>query len=410
MRRNHGIRSLRGQGIPRYAIGGDIPDPDDPPMTITAEGVPITLDAPQRGWRSRINPVNKIRNMLGGLMGLGGWEMARDRIARGIENADLGPLRALGVLPEGVRERMANVFDESRLTADDLPGNVHDFAKMIAGQALTKAGPDADINRGGRGTHIPYPTQGFAAEHFDPSLMDRLVGKILGTDIDADAMSPEQHNEAFGFMEPSGWGATFGQGTMYEDPEGNVHFTDRYNFPNMTAGQLPNRFTGMEPSLYARGVAPHDAEQYKEDIAALRGEDKPFGRRMTNVLRHHMSEFGSTETDPTEGRSWDINLGSKDDLLASFAEANEPRESRFAGLMDWLGELGGRGGDSGVPSRVASAPSPEDGDELQRLRRQLSAPPSLSSSIPSDLILPGTPSEPSGETVIQKLLNRFVSR
>ena len=399
---SNGITGLRG-----YQEGDLVEDPEDgpgwfarmrerarPPMTVTAEGVPVTLDAPERGL-GRFTPTRMLRNSMGGLAGLGIWEAVRDRLARGTENADFGPTRALGVLPESVREQMANTYDERRLTADDLPGNVHDFAKMIAGQALTGAGPGADINRGGTGTHIPYPTQGFAAEHFDPSLVDRLVGKIIGTDIDADAMSREQYNEAFGFMEPSGWGATFGQGTMYEDPEGNIHFIDRYNFPNMTAGQVPGRKedTSTQFSDYARGLGPHDSEQYDQDIAAFlgevdpgTGEKKPFGRRMTNVLRHHMSEFGSTETDPTEGRSWDINLGPREELLAAYTAAleNDPQPSRLARGLGWLRGLGG--GDRDVQVAEAGPPRPRQApvDELASLKARLGGldPPGT---------LPGTP-------------------
>jgi len=369
----NGIRSLGQYGIPGYQEGHLVEDPDDPPpMTITAEGRPITLDAPERGWRSQLNPLSKFRNMLGGLGGLAAWEALRDRTARGIEHADFGPLRALGMLPEGVRESMANVLDERRLTADDLPGNVHDFARMVAGQALTKAGPGADINRGGSGTHIPYPTQGFAAEHFDPSLMDRFLGKVLGTDIDAKDMTKDQFNEAMGFMDPSGWGATFGQGTMFEDPEGDIHFIDLYNYPNMTKGQLPNRETGFEHSPYARGEAPHDAPQFREDIAALWGEDKPFGRRGSNVLRHYMSEFGSTEDDPDEGRSWDINLGPREELLAAYEAALNPQPSRMARGLGWLKGLFSRDDDVQVAEteapRVVEAPQV---DELAALRAQL---------------------------------------
>mgnify|MGYP003636888271 CR=1 FL=1 len=362
VKRKHGIRSLRGHSIPRYAIGGETPDPDDaPPMTVTAEGVPIALDAPERGWR-RFRPDRLIRNKLGGLAGLGIWEAARDRLARGIENADLGPLRALGILPEGVRESMANVFDERKLTADDLPGNVHDFARMVAAQAISGA-PGADLSEG---LHVPYPTQGFAAEHFDPKPIDRLVGKILGTNIDAQSMTPDEYNEAFGFMEPSGWGATFGQGHLFEDPEGNIRMIDRYNFPNMTAGQLPNRETGTGFSDYARGLGPHEGEQFREDMAALWGEDKPLGRRGSNIARHYMSEFGSTETDPTEGRSWDINLGPREDLLAAYAAANDPQPSRMKRGLAWLGSLIGRDGET----QVAETGNTEV-DPLIALRNQL---------------------------------------
>ena len=342
-----------------------------PPMTITSEGVPITLDAPERGWRSQVDPVSKLRNMLGGLGGLAGWEFARDRLARGIENADLGPTRALGVLPEGVRESMANVFDERRLTADDLPGNVHDFAQMIAGQALTKAGPDADLNRGGTGTLIPYPTQEFAAEHFDPSLMDRLAGKIIGTNVDPESA------EAIGFTDPSGWGATFGQGTMFEDPEGNIHFTDRYNFPNMTAGQVPGREedTSTQFSDYARGLGPHDSELFRQDIAAFMGADEPLSRRGTNVLRHYASEFGSTEDDPTEGRSWDINLGPREELLAAYAAANDPQPSRMTRGLGWLRDLFGRDGDAqiadAIPQQPSAIPPPILESDLDRLKGRL---------------------------------------
>jgi hypothetical protein len=309
-------------------------------MTVTAEGAPITLDAPERGFR-RFTPNRILKNMLGGLGGLAGWEMFRDRLARGIENADFGPYRALRVLPEDMREQIANLYDETKLTADDLPGNVHDFARMVAAQAITKAGPDADLNRGGSGTPIPYPTQGFAAEHFDPSLMDMLAGKIIGTNVDPESA------EAIGFTDPSGWGATFGQGTMFEDPEGNIHMIDRYNFPNMTAGQVPGREenTSTQFSDYARGLGPHEGEQFREDMRAFwgdvdpdTGEKRPLGRRATNMARHYMSEFGSTETDPTEGRSWDINLGPREELLAAYAAANDPQPSRLVG---WLRDLGG---------------------------------------------------------------------
>jgi hypothetical protein len=305
--------------------------------------------------------------MLGGLGGLAGWEMLRDRTARGIEHADFGPLRALGILPEGVRESMANVLDESKLTADDLPENVHDFARMIAAQAITKAGPGADI----QGLHVPYPTQGFAAEHFDPTMIDRLMGKIIGTDVDPESA------EAIGFTDPSGWGATFGQGTMFEDPEGNIHLIDRYNFPNMTAGQLPNRETTMAFSPYATGMAPHDAEQFREDMAALWGEeDKGVGRRMTNMARHYMSEFGSTEDDATEGRSWDINLGPKEELLADYAAANDPQPSRLARGLGWLRGLIGRDGETQVaeteirrtPPASPSTPTVDQLNEMLRKR------------------------------------------
>jgi len=379
MKRKHGIRSLRGHSIPRYAIGGETPDPDDPPpMTVGAEGATIALDAPERGWR-RFTPTRILRNMLGGLGGLAGWEMLRDRTARGIENADFGPLRALGILPEGVRESMANVFDESKLTADDLPGNVHDFAKMIAAQAITRAGPGADL----QGLHIPYPTQEFAAEHFDPSLIDKFVAKRLGMNRDVDEMTRDQRNEAIGFTDPSGWGATFGQGTMFEDPEGNIRFIDRYNFSNMTAGQLPNRETGMEMSPYATGMGEHNAEQFLEDMSALwgevdpiTGEKKPAGRRATNLLRHYMSEFGSTEGDETEGRSWDINLGPKEEILAAYAAANDPQKSRLARGLGWLGSLIGRDGETQVaetetrrtPSASPSTPTVDQLNEMLRKR------------------------------------------
>lgn len=365
---NNGIRSLGRHGISGYRLGGNIgDDPDDPPpMTITAEGVPITLDASERGL-GRFTPTRILRNAMGGLGGLAAWEMARDRMARGIENADLGPSRALRVLPEGVREWMANEYDETRLTADDLPGNVHDFAQMIAGQALAKAGPNANLNRDGRGTHIPYPTQQFAADHFDPTLMDRLAGRIVGTNRDVSSMNRDQRNEAMGFTDPSGWGATFGQGTMYEDAEGNIHLIDRYNFPNMTAGQVPGREwdTDTQFSDYARGLGPHDAEQYDQDIAAFWGEDKPWGKRATNVLRHHMSEFGSTEDDPTEGRSWDINLGPREELLAAYEAALNPQPSRRKGIA-WLRDFFVRDGGEQVAER--DAPPTEIDAAMQRIQ------------------------------------------
>ena len=373
MRRNRGIRSLRGQGIPRYAIGGDIPDPDDPSMTITAEGVPITLDAPQRGWRSQL-PINRLREKMGGLLGLSAWEMVRDRTARGIENADVGLWNALRVLPRGMRESMANVLDESKLTADDLPENVHDFARMIAAQAIAEAGPNADV----QGLHIPYPTQEFAAEHFDPSLMDRLAGKAIGTDVDPESA------EAIGFRDPSGWGATFGQGTMYEDPEGNIHLIDRYNFPNMTAGQVPGREedTSTQFSDYARGLGPHEGKQFREDMLAFWGQkNKSKGRRALNMARHYMSEFGSTEDDPTEGRSWDINLGPREELLAAYAAANDPQPSRMARGLGWLRGLVGRD-DRDDDVRLAERRIPPI-DESAMLRERLESldlgtPPSLS--------------------------------
>ena len=374
----NGIRSLGQYGIPGYQEGHLVEDPDDPPpMTITAEGVPITLDAPERGL-GRFTPTRIIRNMMGGLGGLAAWEMARDRMARGIENADFGPTRALRVLPEGMREWMADDFDERRLTADDLPGNVHDFARMIAAQAITKAGTGADLSGG---IHVPYPTQEFAAEHFDPSLIDKFVAKRLGMDRDVREMTRDQRNEAIGFTDPSGWGATFGQGTMYEDPEGNIHLIDRYNFSNMTAGQLPNRITGMEMSPYATGMAPHDSGQFREDLAALwgevdptTGEKKPAGRRATNLLRHYMSEFGSTEGDTTEGRSWDINLGPREELLAAYEAALDPQPSRMARGLGWLKGFFSRDDDvqvaeAGTP-RMAEAPPV---DELAALRAQLGA-------------------------------------
>ena len=347
---SNGIVGLRGYQQ------GDLVDPS--PMTITAEGVPITLDAPERGFR-RFTPERILRNMMGGLGGLAGWEALRDRIARGIENADFGPFRALKLLPEGVREWMADDYDERKLTADDLPGNVHDFARMVAAQAITKAGPNADL----QGLQIPYPTQRFAAEHFDPSLMDMLAGKIIGTNVDPESA------EAIGFTDPSGWGATFGQGTMFEDPEGDIHLIDRYNFPNMTAGQLPNRETGTQFSDYARGLGPHEGEQFKEDMRALWGEEKGLGRRMTNMARHYMSEFGSTETDPTEGRSWDINLGPREELLAAYAAANDPQPSRLTRGLGWLRDLFDR--DRGVQVAETRDRPVDEPDVLANLNARL---------------------------------------
>ena len=369
-RASGGIVGLRG-----YQQGG-LADP--PPMTITAEGVPITLDAPERGFR-RFTPERILRNMMGGLGGLGVWEMVRDRMARGIENADFLPLNiaTLGVLkalPEGVREWMADDYDERKLTADDLPGNVHDFARMIAAQAITKAGPDADLNRGVSGTPIPYPTQEFAAEHFDPSLMDRLAGRIVGTDRDVGEMTRDQRNEAIGFTDPSGWGATFGQGTMFEDPEGDIHFIDRYNYPNMTAGQVPGREwdTDTQFSDYARGLGPHEAEQFRQDVAAFMGEEgEPLSRRGTNVLRHYMSEFGSTETDPTEGRSWDINLGPREELLAAYAAANDPQPSRVTRGLGWLRDFFDR--DRGVQVAETRDRPVDEPDVLTNLNARLAA-------------------------------------
>ena len=371
MKRKHGIRSLRGHSIPRYAIGGETPDPDDsPPMTVTAEGVPIALDAPERGWR-RFHPLRLLRNRLGGLAGLGMWEAGRDRLARGIENADLGPLKyLLGGVSEDRREAMANVFDERKLTADDLPGNVHDFAKMIAAQAITGAGPDADLT--GTGVHVPYPTQGFAAEHFDPTLIDRAWGKLLGTGMDAESMTRDQYNEAMGFMEPSGWGATFGQGHLFEDPEGNIRMIDRYNFPNMTAGQVPGKEddTDTQFSDYARGLGPHDSEEFMQDVMAFMRDPKtPLRRRPINVARHYMSEFGSTETDPTEGRSWDINLGPKEEILAAYAAANDPQPSRMKRGLAWLGSLIGRDGETQV-AETEIRRTPPTVDQLNEMLRK----------------------------------------
>jgi hypothetical protein len=356
-----GITSL-GR-VPRYARGGDPSDPEDNVMTVKAEGVDIPLTAPERSVLGRLNPYKLpgrfIRQMMGGLGGLGVYEMARDRLARGIENADLGPLRALGILPESLRESMANVLDESPLVADDLPNRVHDFAEMVAAKAITDAGgniPDS-------GVHVPYPKQGFAREHYKPSLVDKMLGKVLGTDIDAESLSRDEFNEAMGFMDPSGWGATYGQGHLFEDDEGNIHMIDRYNFPNMTAGQLPNRHTDRSFSDYARGVAPHDADQFSEDIKAfLTQEGKPLGRRGINVLRHYMSEFGSTENDPTEGRSWDINLGPKEELLAQYAEAIDPdRKNLLEKGLAYLGNLFSRDSD---PSPVLAGPPLADGTSV----------------------------------------------
>jgi hypothetical protein len=76
-------------------------------------------------------------------------------------------------------------------------------------------------------------------------------------------------------------------------------------------------------------------------MRALWGEEKGLGRRMTNMARHYMSEFGSTETDPTEGRSWDINLGPREELLAAYAEAIDPQPSRMARGLGWLRGFGG---------------------------------------------------------------------
>ena len=350
-----GITSL-GR-VPRYARGGDPSDPEDNVMTVKAEGVDIPLTAPERSVFGRLNPYKLpgrfIRQMTGGLGGLGVYEMARDRLARGIENADLGPLRALGILPESWRESMANVLDESPLVADDLPNRVHDFAEMIAAKAITDAGgniPDS-------GVHVPYPTQEFAREHFKPGVIDRIAGQLVG--VDKDSASAER----IGFTDPSGWGATFGQGHLFEDDEGNIHLVDRYNFPNMTAGQIPGRKTGTGFTDYARGVGPHDTDQFREDIKAfLTQEKKPMSTRATNVLRHYMSEFGSTETDPTEGRSWDINLGPREELLAQYAEAIDPdRKNLLEKGLAYLGTLFSRDSD---PSPVLAGPPLADGTSV----------------------------------------------
>jgi len=332
------------RGIPSLRTGGSPEDPEDEVMTVTAEGVDIPLTSRPRSRLGRLNPIKlpgrMARSVLGGLGGLGGYEFLRDRLARGIENADLGPLRALGILPESLRESMANVFDESALVADDLPGHVHDFAELIAAKAIMDAGgniPDS-------GVHVPYPTQGFAAEHFQPAIQDRMLGKLLGTDMDAESMSRDEFNEAMGFMDPSGWGATFGQGTLFEDPEGNIHLIDRYNFPNMTAGQLPNRDTDMSFSPYARGEGPHDRPQFRADMRALlTDEERSMSQRWKNALRHYASEFGSTEDDPTEGRSWDINLGPRDELLARYAQATDPdKQNLLERGLAFLGNLRNR--------------------------------------------------------------------
>jgi len=381
-----GITSL-GR-VPRYARGGDPSDPEDNVMTVRAEGVDIPLTAPERSVLGRLNPYKLpgrfIRQMMGGLGGLGVYEMARDRLARGIENADLGPLRALGILPESLRESMANVLDESPLVADDLPNRVHDFAEMIAAKAIMDAGgniPDS-------GVRVPYPTQEFAREHFKPGVIDRIAGQLVG--VDKDSASAER----IGFTDPSGWGATYGQGHLFEDDEGNIHMIDRYNFPNMTAEQLPNRYTDRSFSDYARGVGPHDADQFREDIKAfLTQENKPMSTRATNVIRHYMSEFGSTETDPTEGRSWDINLGPREELLAQYAEAIDPdRKNLLEKGLAYLGNLFSRDSD---PSPVLAGPPVADGtsvpsdpdadrDPIQLLRDQLQ--PIVSPSITLDEI------------------------
>ena len=334
------------RGIPSLRTGGSPEDPEDEVMTVTAEGVDIPLTSRPRSRLGRLNPIKlpgrMVRSLLGGLGGLGGYEFLRDRLARGIENADLGPLRVLGILPESLRESMANVFDESTLVADDLPGHVHDFAELIAAKAIMDAGgniPDS-------GVHVPYPTQGFAAEHFQPAIQDRMLGKLLGTDMDAESMSRDEFNEAMGFMDPSGWGATFGQGTLFEDPEGNIHLIDRYNFPNMTAGQVPGREkdTSRQFSDYARGLGEHDSEQFRADIKAfLTDENRSKAQRFKNVLRHYASEFGSTEDDPTEGRSWDINLGPRDELLARYAQATDPdKQNLLERGLAFLGNLRSR--------------------------------------------------------------------
>jgi len=315
------------RGIPSLRTGGSPEDPEDEVITVNAEGVDIPLTSRPRSRLGRLNPIKlpgrMVRSLLGGLGGLGGYEFLRDRLARGIENADLGPLRALGILPESLRESMANVFDESTLVADDLPGHVHDFAQLLAAQAITGAGGNVPDT----GLHLPYPTQGFAAEHFEPTLLDKIAGKAFGMDRDAESMSRDEFNKAMGFMDYSGWGAAAGQGTLFEDSEGNIHYVDRYNFPNMTAGQVPGREkdTSKQFSDYARGLGEHDSEQFRADIKAFLSEEgTPQGRRLSNVLRHYASEFGSTETDPTEGRPWDINLGPRDELLARYAEATDP--------------------------------------------------------------------------------------
>ena len=363
-----GITSL-GR-VPRYARGGDPSDSEDNVMTVKAEGVDIPLTSRQRSGIGRLNPFKLpgrfIRQMTGGLGGVGVYEMARDRLARGIENADLGPLRALGILPESWRESMANVLDESPLVADDLPNRVHDFAEMIAAKAITDAGgniPDS-------GVHVPYPTQEFAREHFKPGVIDRIAGQLVG--VDKDSASAER----IGFTDPSGWGATFGQGHLFEDDEGNIHLVDRYNFPNMTAGQIPGRKTGTGFTDYARGVGPHDTDQFREDIKAfLTQENKPMSTRATNVLRHYMSEFGSTETDPTEGRSWDINLGPREELLAQYAQAIAPEEDKPGFLTRGLAALGNLLKRDREPSPVLAGPSVADGtsvpSEVEQIKRRL---------------------------------------
>jgi len=365
----NGITSL--SRVPRYARGGDPSDSEDNVMTVKAEGVDIPLTSRQRSGIGRLNPFKLpgrfTRETMGGLGGLGVYEMLRDRLARGIENADLGPLRALGILPESWRESMANVLDESPLVADDLPNRVHDFAERIAAKAITDAGgniPDS-------GVHVPYPTQEFAREHFKPGLVDRIAGQLVG--VDKDSASAER----IGFTDPSGWGATFGQGHLFEDDEGNIHMIDRYNFPNMTAGQVPGREedTSTQFSDYARGLGPHDADQFSEDIKAfLTQEKKPMSTRATNVLRHYMSEFGSTETDPTEGRSWDINLGPKDELLAQYAQAIAPEEDKPGFLTKGLAALGNLFKREREPSVAQVGPSVADGtsvDAVATLKKKL---------------------------------------
>ena len=66
-------------------------------------------------------------------------------------------------------------------------------------------------------------------------------------------------------------------------------------------------------------------------------------QRVKNVLRHYASEFGSTEDDPTEGRSWDINLGPRDELLARYAQATDPdKQNLLERGLAFLGNLRSR--------------------------------------------------------------------
>jgi len=99
------------------------------------------------------------------------------------------------------------------------------------------------------------------------------------------------------------------------------------------------------------------------------------------MARHYMSEFGSTEDDPTEGRSWDINLGPREELLAAYAAANDPQPSRMARGLGWLRGFVGRG-DRDDDVRLAERripPIDESAMLRERLERlDLGTPPSIS--------------------------------